>query len=147
MASKKKAAVEAPAAAPQPQQNEPNLYELQGGNLTVSYSTSSISGKPLFNYKKGRTMLSFMGDQIRTQSTGIGTLVTVDIEFIPDLRTVTFTLVVPQVNLPPKNKARIVTIGITTASKTSIGGPGLVQGQVQSYKVAALKGTASMVFF
>ena len=125
----------------------PNLYELKGGKLTITYSTSSIAGTAQFSFKKGSQTKTFSGSQIRTQTAATGTLVTVDIESVPDLKTVTFTLVLPQVNLGTKTSAKIATIGITTTAKTSIGGPALVQGQLQSYKVTDLTGTASQVLF
>lgn len=128
-------------------QPEPNLYQLKGGNLTVTYSTSSIAGTPQFSFKKGAVTKNFSGTQIRAVPTGLSTLVTVDLDAVPDLKTVTFTLVLPRVNLGTKTSVKIATIGITTTSKTTIGGPDLVQGQVQSYKVTDLQGTAANVLF
>ena len=40
--------------------SEPNLYELQGGSLKVTYSTSSIAGKPVFTFQQGRKILNFL---------------------------------------------------------------------------------------
>jgi hypothetical protein len=125
----------------------PNLYELAGGTLKVTYSTSSIAGQPLFTYKKGSVTKTFSGDQIRTLATEIGTLVTVTTETVPDLRTVTFTLVLPKIQLGNKTAVKFSTIGITATAKTTIGGPGLVQGAVQSYRATALQGKASGVMF
>ena len=126
---------------------EPNLYELQGGNLRVTYSTTSITGKPIFSFQQGRKTLSFTGNDIQTVKTSIGTLVTVTIEAVADLKTVTFSLLLPAVNLQQKKKVNIKTIGILTTSKTSIGGPKLVAGALQTYKVVALRGSASAVLF
>jgi hypothetical protein len=147
--SKKASAAAAPAPAPAPVTTEqPNLYEVKGGRTVVSYSTSSISGQPLFNYKDSRRTLSFSGSQITTLDAGIATLVTVVIDFVPDLKDVQFTLVIPRVNLRNgATEAKLATFGITTTTKSSIGGPGLVNGQVQSYKVTELAGTAKSVLF
>ena len=73
---------------------------------------------------------------------------TVDVAFVPDLETVTFSLFVPAVNL--RNRAidaPIETIGLLTNARTSIGGPGLVQGQLKTYQAIALAGTAKLVDF
>ena len=73
---------------------------------------------------------------------------TVDVAFVPDLETVTFSLFVPAVNL--RNRAidaPIETIGVLTSAKTSIGGPGLVQGQLTTYQALPLVGTAKLVDF
>jgi hypothetical protein len=125
----------------------PNLYELNGDNLQVTYSTTSIAGQPIFTFQQGRKTLSFKKSEIKITKTPIGTLVSVLIEAIPDLKTVTFALVLPDVNLQQSTKVNIKTVGILTTSKTSIGGPNLVKGAVQAYKAVALSGTAKAVEF
>src|SRR5262249_4278839 len=57
----------------------PNLYQLQGKHLHVSYSTSGFDGRPHFTYQDAHQNLNFAGDDIRTVQTEIGTLVTVTI--------------------------------------------------------------------
>ena len=54
--------------------NTPNLYELSGEGITVTFSTTSIDGKPRFTFKKGRQTLSFSGNQITSQETEIARL-------------------------------------------------------------------------
>ena len=44
----------------------PNLYQLHGHHLHITYSTSSIDGKPRFQYHDPFQTLQFSGDQIRT---------------------------------------------------------------------------------
>ena len=126
----------------------PNLYELQGDKVRITYSTSSISGQPQFNFSQGRKALHFSGTDIQTGKTLIGTLVTVTIDETPDLKRVMFSLVLPDVNLQQSGKkANIKTIGIITTIKTSIGGPTLTKGALQTYKVTNLAGTAKIVQF
>ena len=126
----------------------PNLYELQGDKVRITYSTSSISGQPQFNFSQGRKALHFSGPDIQTGKTLIGTLVTVKIDETPDLKRVMFSLLLPDVNLQPSGKkANIKTIGIVTTIKMSIGGPALTRGALQSYKVTNLAGTAKIVPF
>jgi hypothetical protein len=126
---------------------EPNLYELQGDKTKVTYSTSSITGKPLFTIWLGRKTLNFSGNEIKVDGTPIGTLVTVTIETVPDLKTVTFSLLLPAVNLPESNKVSIKALGILTTAKTSIGGPKPVKGALQAYKTVVMSGTAKAVDF
>lgn len=64
------------------QQSRPNLYELRGSQLHVTFSTSGIDGKPHLTYQDAHISASFNGDDIRVLSTEIGTLVSV----IPALR-------------------------------------------------------------
>lgn len=154
-------AVSAPAVSPgqetgtksvsQYQYSEPNLFSLQGvgpkhKDVQISYSTSSITGQPLFNYKDSRGTHGFKGDEIRTQETETGTMVTVTLENIPDFRVTKLTLLVPAINLNGSAK-EFNTIAIRTTSKNTIGGPRLVKGAVQSNEVINLKGTASSVVF
>ena len=76
----------------------------------------------------------------------IGQQVTVIIEQIPDLRTVTFTLLLPAINLD-EPETRFRTIGIIATHRTSIGGPDLVKGVLQTYRLKELRGTAQWVNF
>jgi hypothetical protein len=125
----------------------PNLFELQGDKVRITYSTSSISGQPVFDFRQGRKELHFSGAEIQTGKTSIGTLATVTIEKTPDLKTVLFSLLLPDVNLQQSGKVKIKTIGIITTIKTSIGGPKSVKGALQAYKVENLSGTAKAVHF
>ncbi len=124
----------------------PNLYNLTGLGVQVSYATSSITGEARFSYSDTRQTLNFAGREIRELETEIGRQVSVTIESIPDLRTITFTLLIPAVNLQD-TVARIQTTAIYTSHATSIGGPGLVAGQTQSYRSINLSGTASKVYY
>jgi len=125
---------------------EPNLFELRSGNIKITYSASSISGPSLFTYKHRRQTLTFQGEEIRQSDSEIGRQITVTIEQIPDLRTVTFTLLLPDINLEG-TQAAFPTLGITTITRTSIGGPDLVKGPIQTYLPRIFWGTARRVVF
>ena len=128
---------------------EPNQFVLQGvghhhKDTHISYSTTSITGKPIFNYNDSKVTLNFTGDEIRTQKTEMGTIVTVTLEVIPDFHAITITLLVPAINLDGSSR-EFKTIAIKTTGKDTIGGPRLIKGAVQSYEVIDLKGTANSV--
>ena len=124
----------------------PNLFRLHGHNLQVTYSTSGFDGKPHLQYHDPFQTLHFSGDQIRTLSTEIGTLVTVTIRMTVDTGSTAFTLLVPPVNLEENNVVDVTTYGITTIRRFSIV-PEFNQGQIDSYSVTELRGTASFVVF
>ena len=128
--------------APKP---TPNLYELSGDRVSVTYSTTSIDGKPRFSYRKGRQTLDFVGNQIKSEGTSIGTLVSVVIASVPDKGTTTFSLLLPAIQLGDSKRVSLRTIGIETLTKTSIAGP--PPGVQQAYKVVALRGSAKLVNF
>jgi hypothetical protein len=125
---------------------QPNLFVITGVGIEITYSTSSFGGPPLLTYKDRQRTLTFQGDEILQLDSEIGQQVTVIIEQIPDLRTVTFTLLLPTINLDePESHFR--TIGIIATHRTSIGGPDLVKGALQTYRLRELKGAAQLVNF
>lgn len=124
----------------------PNLYRLHGHNLQVIYSTSGFDGKPHLQYHDMFQTLNFSADQIRTLSTEIGTLVTVTIRKTVDTGSTTFSLLVPVVNMEGTNSVEITTYGITTIRRFSIVSE-FNQGQMDSYTVTELRGTAAHVVF
>jgi hypothetical protein len=124
--------------------NQPNMYELHGAGIHVTYSTTSFSGKPLFSYHDHSQVKDFTGDQIKSLQTDIGTLVTVVIHITVDRGSTTFSLLIPHVNLPPTDVANITAEGITTLQKFSLPPP---TGQTQFYTVHTLHGTARFVVF
>lgn len=126
---------------------EPNLYELSGYGVEVTYSTTSIDGSPRLHFREGERNLDFAGEQIQTRATDLGTEVTVTLEVIPDLRTVTVTLLVPAINLGTGVQVAFATAAIETTNHTSIGGPALIVGPLQTYRVIQLDGTAKRVDF
>ena len=125
--------------------NQANSYQLHGGGIQVSYSSTSISGKPLLNFHHGILVKNFSGDEIQTAESILGNLVTVFLVRTVDAGLTTFTLLIPAVNLPASNSVHIATEGITTQHKFSIVGPHT--GQREFYSVQALQGTASFVAF
>ncbi|MEH2025888.1 hypothetical protein [Nostoc sp.] len=125
----------------------PNLYQLQCKNISITYSTTSFGGKPLFTYKDKQQILNFQGtDEIRSVETEIGTLVTVTIRKTVDTGNTVFTLILPRINLGKSNSAPVEIKGITTTNLFSVI-PKFNQGQRQTYTTIHLTGTAEAVAF
>ena len=125
---------------------KPNLYQLQGESLHVTFSTSGIDGKPHFTYQDRHETLNFRGDEIRSAETEIGTVVSVSIRRTVDSGSTTFSLLVPNVNLGKDTNVHVVTLGITTVHRFSMI-PAFNQGQTETYAVTTLNGSARMVMF
>src|SRR5262245_867863 len=123
----------------------PNLFELKGTGIAITYSTTSIDGTPRFTFKKGRQTLNFAGTQITRLDAGIGTLVSVVIAVVPDKSSTTFSVLLPGIQVSGSKRQAFRTIGITTVTATSIAGP--VKGVQQTYKVTPLTGSARLVDF
>jgi hypothetical protein len=125
---------------------EPNVFELKGMGIALTYSTTSLNGQPQLTYKDRKRTLTFRGEEIRQQDSEIGQLVTVTLEQVPDLRTETLTLILPAINL--ENTGTLFqTHAIITTHRTSVGGPNLVKGALQTYRIKTLRGTARIVIF
>ena len=122
----------------------PNLYQLSGKNLNITYSTSGIDGKPHFSYQDLQQTLNFAGDQIRSVETEIGTLVSVTVRMTVDTGGTTFSLLLPRVDIPGEQSVPIQTVGITTLHRFSIIP---MNGQRDFYTVTRLHGSAARVFF
>ena len=126
---------------------QPNLYILSGGGIHVTYSTSGIDGKPHFSYQSAVISKTFSGDQIRVaHSDDLGTLVSVTIVLTVDSGSTSFTLLVPRVNINTGEALTITTEGITTHHRFSIV-PAFLHGQLDTYSVRQLTGTAQHVVF
>lgn len=125
---------------------QPNLFQLSGHHLHVSYATSGIDGKPHFTYQDVHQSLNFSGDEIRRDDSDLGAIVSVSIRRTVDQGSTTFSLLVPRVNLGTAQSAAIRTVGITTIHRLSLV-PALDQGQQDLYTVTRLGGSASLVQF
>ncbi len=125
---------------------QPNHFVITGAGIKLTYSTTSLNGLPLLTYKDSQHSLSFQGDEIRQLDSEIGQQITVTLEQVPDLRTVTFTLLLPTINLE-EPEVHFRTTGIIMTGRTSIGGPDLVKGALQTYRLKDLRGTAQLLTF
>ena len=123
----------------------PNLFSLSGGGLTVSLALSGFDGKPHFSYQDSHQSLSFSADEITIEETVLDTLVTVTLVRTPDFGDTTFTLLVPRINLLGATSHVTHTVGITTIHRTTIAGLG--HGQLTTYHVTRLNGSAAQVQF
>jgi hypothetical protein len=120
-----------------------NLFELASRSIQVTFSSTSITGRPLLSYRDHNLQLNFEGEEIDIRDTQIGQLITVTLETIPDLRTVTFTLISPLVNVMRQSGGiRVSVPGIRTITHTPlVPGP----GAEKNYVIVKLEGTAQFV--
>src|SRR5690349_13266271 len=95
---------------------QPNQYDLFDHAVHVSYSTSGIDGKAHLAYRDATHDKSFSGDQIRTEDTSLGRVVSVTLEVVPDLHSITFGFFLPTLNVD--REAHVVTEGIYTTART-----------------------------
>lgn len=123
--------------------SSPNQFDLFRKDVHVQYATTGIDGRARLSYRDRKREMSFTGEAIRVEETSIGRLISVDIEAVPDLHTITFSFFVPTIKV--EREAHVVTEALYTTSRTSIAGPALVKGQVQTWRGITLSGIARAV--
>ena len=124
----------------------PNLFQLSGHHLHVTYSPSGMDGKPNMTYQDQHQSKSFKGDEIRTVECDLGTLVSVTLRIMPDVGSTSLSVLIPRMRISPVSVAAVHTECITTVHSTPFA-PQTIQGQVDTYTVTSLRGTAQAVMF
>lgn len=120
----------------------PNLFDLKGHEMHVAYSTTSFAGQPQFGYQGTHGAHSLTGEQIRTQQSELGTLISVTLVPSVDATRVTLTILIPSFNLAGQHEQSFKTLAI----QTTHAGPDTVNtGARESYEVFHLHGTAQIV--
>jgi len=127
-------------------QLEPNQFTLQGYNTQITFSASSITGVPLFHFSDGVQTRDFRGDEIRQEDTGLGRMVTVQLQNnAADQGFEHLTLLLPQVQLSgEEQRVAIHTLAIRTRLVVFVA---LGARQLQTYEPISLSGTAERVEF
>ncbi len=124
----------------------PNLFHVSGYHLDVTYTTTGFDGKAHLSYSDVSRTVQFSGDQIETVETRAGLVVSVVIVATPDSGSTTFSLLIPRMNIDAGSPAPVRTQGITTIHRFSLI-PSLNRGQLDTYTVTTLRGTAEVVDF
>ena len=128
----------------------PNQYHVQGGGISVSYYPDGFGppvlgrGSLLFVYQDAHWSQSFFSDQVRTVKVDdLGTVVSVTLVETVDTGSTTFSLLVPDVQLPEQQTSVFIrTEGITTVHRVFVALAG--HPQSETYTVTALDGTAAV---
>jgi phage baseplate assembly protein gpV len=125
-----------------------NQYHCTGKNSRVDYSSSSFSGEPLLSIQLGKTRFSAQGEAIQAQQTVLGHVLTLVKSATPDLKTLTVSVLLPDVNVTQLgDKVAFESQLFQTKTMTSIGGSALVNGVIQRNTAQALHCTATAVVF
>ncbi len=114
-------------------------FVLSGDGVEVEYLAADPAQLRL---RDGEIERVLSAAELRIERPVLGSLVTATLESVPDLGDLTITLAVPEVNLLDDASADVDTFLVRTRHRTSIGGPALVDGAVQTYEIVQLSGTA-----
>jgi len=140
--TKSTAAVPAPLPGPE----KANFYVLSDEDMSIRYFSGDADSPPSLSFENALYDKQYTGEEVEITETSLGSVVTVYVDANPDLNVLTFSLLVPDVNIENSEKESVTTIGIMTNSLTSIGGPDLVDGQIDFYEAHTLVGTADYGF-
>jgi len=129
---------------------QPNRFVLQSsdGKTKVDYEASSFIGQPTLNLTQGPSptvpIRHFVGSQIRTRKTEIGTLVSVTTHATVDTGSTSFSILIPAITLTVISDHKTFA---TSAIVTSHTGPNSVPsaGVHETYQFIPLSGEATFV--
>ena len=128
----------------------PNQYHLHGGSISVAYYPDGF-GPPIAGrgplhlvYQDAFRSLAFYGGEVRTVTVpDLATVVSVTIVETVDTGSTSFSLLVPDVELPTDQSSVFInTEGITTVHRIFVGLIG--HPQSETYTVTPLTGTAAV---
>lgn len=125
------------------QNNVPNVYQLAGDGIQITYTVSNTNGEAQLDYQDAQGSRTFTGNQINSEQSPLGTLVTVFLLQTVDMGSTTLTLVVPGVNLGNTTEQPIETFAVVTNNLFSILEMHKPR-QTQVYQVNSLQGTAGL---
>lgn len=128
--------------------NVPNQYHVQGGGISVSYYPDGYGppvegrGSLRFVYQDAHRSQSFFDGEVRSVAVAdLGAVVSVTLVMTVDTGRTTFSLLVPDVQLPAQDSSvSIRTEGITTVHRAFVALIG--HPQSETYTVTQLDGTA-----
>ena len=127
------------------QNQEPNQYQLTGDGLQITYTPGNDNNEqPQLGYQGSHGNLTFTANDIRSEETVPGTLITIFLVRTVDTGSVTLTLLLPGVNLAGTTEQPIQTIAIETQNLFSILDRNKAR-QTQTYQVYNLQGTARYI--
>lgn len=124
----------------------PNLFQLTGSHLHITYSATSISGAPTLTYQDPHQGMSFHGDQIRTVECDLGLLVSVTLRMTVDSGSTSLSVFVPRMRIEQGTIAAVHTDCVTTVHRFSVI-PSFNLGQLDTYTIVQLHGTAQFAVF
>jgi len=111
-------------------------YHLHGEHTKIAFHDGTPDTATLeYNGK------TYRGSALQDEQTALGRVISVNIETIPDLHSIFLSLAVPEAN-SDAGSISVKTFAVLTKTRTSIGGPALVSGQIRTYQVISLHGNA-----
>jgi hypothetical protein len=103
----------------------PNLFELSYEDTKIIYALDEGTGAPRLEYSGPMGRHSFEGDAITTEDSARGREVSVTLDGVSHLRTITLTVFLPDLVIEDATEASFRTVGIHATRRRSMReGPG-----------------------
>jgi hypothetical protein len=114
----------------------PEIYDLRGETREFCYRPATQR----LDVRDEEGTRVFVAQE---EALSVGTAATAVLEVIADGATRLLTLLLPSVNfLGDSERADVTAVAVSTVAQSSIGGPSLVDGAIESYEAELLTGTA-----
>lgn len=112
-----------------------NDYHLAGKHTNITF----VSDEMRLTYND----MLFEGNALNVEQTEVGLMISAVIDQVPDQSKVILALAIPDANRPADMRSiGIHSFAVLTTVRDSIGGPGLLSGQIHEYDVVLLHGNA-----
>jgi hypothetical protein len=124
----------------------PNHFALSGAETQITFDAASAAGGPRLTYDGPFGSYTLVGDEIRTEESALGPMVTVHLGAFPDQGDLWLTLLLPRFN-PMSNAdspTPFATLAILKWVISTIAGPPCT-GPLEEYRVLPLEGIAQLV--
>jgi hypothetical protein len=118
-----------------------NKFTLKGDQVDIDYTIGANPSFPALTYKNGATTKSFKPSEITTQSTALGSLVSIPLLKTVDTGGETFGFFLPEIDVPSGQTATFTTAGVDE----TFGGPNSVPRRPAAWRAYVLQGTAQTV--
>src|SRR5229473_1754521 len=103
-----------------------NKFTLSGNGIEISYTIGATPSIPALTYQDASVSKKFLPNEIRTDATSIGKLITITLELTIDFGSTSFSFFIPDLQVPMGQSADFNTIGI----RKEVRGP-VVQSALQ----------------
>lgn len=118
-----------------------NKFTLKGRHIEVDYTVGANPALPALIYHEGSLMKSFKPNEITTDSTALGSLVSVPLVRTVDTGGKTFAFLLPAIDVPPGQTVDFETVAMCE----EFGGPDSIPHRPTTWQTFVMHGTAQTV--
>ena len=122
-------------------QSNANQFTLKGHHIEVKYTIGATPGIPVLHYKEGSVSRDFKQNEITTDQTALGRLISVPLARSVDTGGTTFAFFLPDIQVARGQLADFTTVAV----REEFSGPNSVPHRPTTWHSFVLHGTAENV--